>query len=349
VYSQFGQDIMPDDILTVLKELGFDDVYDEALMCEMTSIAIEEYLNENKTPRPIISSACPVVVRLVQRLFPSLCKNLLPLEPPREIAAKNLRQEISRERNLREDEIGIFNITPCSAKIVSIYRPATMEKSYLNGAISIRAIYNQVMMNLKKTDRSFILHKDHRISGIGIGWSVSGGEVRSLKHLNSVSVAGINDTIRILEDLEAGKLKGIEYLECLVCPDGCIGGPLTVENRFIAKSNILRLIRIFGGKQRVDSNLVKRLYKNKFFSFKWAVEPKSLPPLDTDRRVAIQKLKMKEQLIKKLPGIDCGVCGAPDCKTLAEDIVRGEATLEDCIYVRKKNISGKEEYGKKNH
>ena len=52
--------------------------------------------------------------------------------------------------------------------------------------------------------------------------------------------------------MEAGKLRDIEYLECLTCPDGCIGGPLTVENRFIAKSNILRLIKIYGRKKKVN-------------------------------------------------------------------------------------------------
>ena len=96
VYSQFGQQVLPDEILSVIKELGFDYVYDEAIMCEMISMAIEEYLDESESPRPIISSTCPVVVRLIQRLFPSLCNLVIPIEPPREAAAKNLRQEIAQ-------------------------------------------------------------------------------------------------------------------------------------------------------------------------------------------------------------------------------------------------------------
>ncbi len=40
-----------------------------------------------------------------------------------------------------------------------------------------------------------------------------------------------------------------------------------------------------------------------------------------------------EALTKKFPGLDCGSCGAPTCQTLAEDIVRGAATANDCIYV----------------
>ena len=212
-----------------------------------------------------------------------------------------------------------------------------MARSNLDGAISIREIYNKVMMQLKRNAPITLLQSQERISGIGIGWGIEGGEIRGLKYTNSVSVSGVINTIRLLEDVESGRLKNIEYLECLICPDGCIGGPLTVENRFIAKSIILRLIRQFGGKKTVNIDLVKKLYKENFFSFEWAVKPKSFPPLDNDRNLAIQKLKAKEQLIRKLPGTDCGVCGAPDCKTFAEDIVLGEAKLEDCIYIDRKD------------
>ena len=347
LYTQFGQEVMPNEVLAILKEIGFDHVYDEALVCEMISVATEEYLDDNKMIRPIISSMCPVVVRLIQRVFPSLCKNILPLEPPREIAAKNLRAEVSQQYNINSEEVGIIHITPCSAKMVPINHPESMAKSHLDGAISIREVYNKIMMKLKRDTGISMMQTQTRISGIGIGWAIEGGEIRGMKYTNSVSVSGLLDTIRILEDVESGRLKNIEYLECLICPDGCIGGPLTVENRFVAKSNALRLMRHFGGKKRVNSDLVKKLYKEDFFSFKWAVEPKSFPPLDKDRNIAIQKLKKKEELIKILPGTDCGVCGAPDCATLAEDVVKGDARLADCIYMRKQHPQEPKSNGEK--
>ncbi len=346
LYSQFGDNIMPHEILTTLKELGFDHVYDEALVCEMTSLAIEEYLDRNKGLRPIISSTCPVVVRLIQRLFPSICKLIVPIEPPREVAAKNLRDEISKEKNISKEEIGIVHITPCAAKMVSINHPETMKRSFLDGAIAIREIYNEIMMRLQKASQPLRLHAQSPISGIGIGWAVPGGEIRGMKFYNSISVSGVYDTIRILQDVESGKLNAIEYLECFICPDGCVGGPLTVENRFIAKSNILRLIRIFGDKQRVSSSLVKRLYDEKFFSFEHAVAPKPFAPLHKNRSEAIKKLKSREKIFKKLPGADCGVCGAPDCMTFAEDVVLGKARLQDCVYMRTKRHKGKERHGK---
>jgi iron only hydrogenase large subunit-like protein len=333
LYSQFGHNAMPEEILMILKELGFDHVYDEALVCEMTNLAIEEYLDENKTPRPIISSTCPVVVRLIQRLFPSLCGLIIPIEPPREIAAKNLREEVAREQDIKKEDIGIVHITPCAAKMVSINHPETLEKSFLDGAISIQEIYNQIMMKVKKSRHPVMLRPPNQFSGIGMSWAIAGGEVKGLKYIHSVSVAGVLDTIRILDDVESGKLKNIDYLECMICPDGCVGGPLTAENRFIAKSNVQRLARIFSDKDQVDQYLVKRLYKEKFFSFEREVKPKPFPPLDANRDEAIRKMELKEAVIKKLPGIDCSVCGSPDCRTLAEDVVRGDAKIEDCIFI----------------
>ena len=46
-----------------------------------------------------------------------------------------------------------------------------------------------------------------------------------------------------------------------------------------------------------------------------------------------------EDLTARFPGLDCGSCGAPSCQTLAEDIVRGDATPNDCIYVLRANIA----------
>jgi iron only hydrogenase large subunit-like protein len=339
LHSQFGPHAMPNEILSALKDIGFDYVYDQTITCEMTSRVIEEYLDENKLQVPIISSACPVIVRLIQRLFPSLCNLILPIEPPREIAAKHLREEISRKENIPKEDIGIFHITPCAAKMVSINYPASLERSYLDGAISIREIYNSMMMKLKRSEPLSMFQVQSRISGIGLGWAVPGGELRGVSH-HSVSVAGAHDTIEILKDVEAGKLKNIKYLECLICPDGCLGGPLTVENRFVAKSNIIMLIRMYHGKKSVNPHTVKKLYKEGFFSFENKVEPKPFPPLDENRSRALQKLKEKERMIKRLPGIDCGLCGAPDCKTFAEDIARGEAALNDCHFINKKKKKG---------
>ena len=54
--------------------------------------------------------------------------------------------------------------------------------------------------------------------------------------------------------------------------------------------------------------------------------------LGTTLEESFSRFNQVERICRKLPGLDCGSCGAPTCKALAEDIVRGEAREQDCIY-----------------
>jgi len=338
LYGQFDYNVRPNDILFALRRIGFDQVYELSSICELTNAALEEYLQDNPKPRPLIASTCPVVVRLIQRRFPSLCEHIVPIEPPREIAAKILRANLSRVLKIPPTDIGIIHITPCPAKMVSINFPASLEKSYLDGAISIRDIYKPICQVLRRNEDEAILRHlfpETLLSGIGIGTALSGGETRSLKNHRTIAVSGIQDTIRILNQAEIGLLKDLDLLECMVCPDGCVGGPLVVENRFLAKSRILGLVSALGDRTVVDNADINLLFHKDFLSFQHPVKPLEMPPLDADPGQAIQKANRRNDLNKRLPQKDCGACGAPDCRTLADDIVRGEAVLADCPFMSK--------------
>jgi iron only hydrogenase large subunit-like protein len=338
IYGQFGSATLPNEILSALRRVGFDEVYDPSAICELNTAAVEEYLHEHPQPRPFITSTCPVVVRLIQRRYPGLCPQILPIEPPREIAAKILRTILPKALNLPPEKIGIIHLTPCPAKMVSINSPATLKKSYLDGAISIRDIYPEVLNALRKgQDDALMRHlfPETLFSGNGMGWSLSGGEIRGFKSHRAVAVSGVADTMRVLDQVESGLLQDIDLLECAVCPDGCVGGPLQVENRFLAKSRILQLVDAAGDRAVVDHKDVSRLYHKNFLSFDHPVIPADALPLDADPARAIAKARRREKIFKKLPRKDCGVCGAPDCWTLADDIVRGAAHRADCPFVEK--------------
>ncbi len=53
---------------------------------------------------------------------------------------------------------------------------------------------------------------------------------------------------------------------------------------------------------------------------------------------SIAMISKVEELIEKFPGLDCGSCGAPTCKALAEDVVRGAASEKDCIHILRQYI-----------
>ncbi len=337
LYGQFDDSVMPIEILAALRRVGFDEVYDLSAVCELNTAATEKYLKEHPRPRPLISATCPVVVRLIQHRYPSLCPLILPLEPPREVAAKILRTTLPEKLHLAPEAIGLIHITPCPAKIVSINRPVSLRKSYLNGAMSIRDIYAPLFRGLRKNRRDVLMRRlfpEILFSGIGMGWSLSGGETRGLKNQRTVAVSGVRDTMRVLDQVETGLLKNVDLLECMVCPDGCVGGSLAVENRFLAKSRILRFVDAAGERTIAHRPNLGRLYQRDTLAFDHAVQPAGVPPLDHDPEKAILKAKRREAIFAKLPRKDCGACGAPDCRTLAEDVVRGQARLSDCPFVR---------------
>jgi iron only hydrogenase large subunit-like protein len=338
LYGQFGNSVMPNEILSALRRVGFDYVYELSTLCDLHTAAFDEYLIKHPRPRPLISTTCPVVVRLIQRRYPSLVELLVPMEPPREVAAKILRSTLPGVLNLKPDEIGIIHITPCPAKIVSINDPLTMHKSNLDGAISIRDIFAPTLRALRQDERDAIMHHlfpETVISGLGIGWSLSGGETRGLRNHRTIAVSGVRDTIHVLDQVEAGILKDLDFLECMVCPDGCVGGPLAVENRFVAKSRILRLINLAGEKSTHAGPENSVQFHKNFLSFQQPIPPGQPPLLDPDPVKAIQMATQRDEIAGRLPRKDCGACGAPDCRTLAEDIVRGKARLEDCPFAGK--------------
>ncbi|GAB6099105.1 [Fe-Fe] hydrogenase large subunit C-terminal domain-containing protein [Halanaerocella petrolearia] len=327
-YGQFRGDIKPVQIVTGLKELGFDKVLDAALGAEALTKATRDYLSKNEGP--IISSACPAVVRLVKVLYPELIDYLLPFKPPVELVAQLAREEIKKREGIVESEIGVFFITPCPAKATAIKNPLGMEDSFFTGAIAVDKIYRLLLQKVQQVDHNQL--KEDNIPYLGIGWGNSGGESNLLTEEDTVSVAGIHNVISILEELDRGDLSHIKFFELLACEPGCVGGALNIQNPFLANFNLQKLIS--GKNKFVNQDLAK--YN---FQLDSHFNPKSVGSLDEDFDSAIAKLTQLEEKRDDLPGLDCAACGAPNCETLAEDIVNGLASESDCVFILRQKLA----------
>ena len=330
LYAQFGREILPERILSSIKKLGFDDAFDLAITCGEVSFAIQEYLREYKGPKPLISNVCPAVVRLVQVKYPSIIDQVIPIEPPRELAAREIKKEKSKQLGFKEKEIGTFYFTPCSVKMISIKQPAEKGKSYIDGSIAISDIYGPLLSAMESIEKGSYRKALESICILGIGWAMVGGICRTLRLKNSLAVSGLGEILKVFDDIERGKLRNIDFIEAYSCPQGCVGGSLTVENLYISYNKILKLIETLEFEQIKacpDIREVRKLYGQKYFFIDGKFEPRPLKPLDKDLAKAIQKRKQKENIYESLPKIDCGACGAPTCLTFAEDVVKGEAEL----------------------
>ena len=335
LYAQFGREILPDRVLEGLKKIGFDDAYDIAQSCGEVSFAIQEYLREYKGPKPLILSSCPTVVRLIQVRYPELIDLIMPIETPREVAGREIKEKKSKELGLKEEDIGAIYLTPCPAKMISIKQPAEGGKSHLDGAISIKDIYAPLLSAMESLNRTESKSSLKSLCILGIGWAIAGGISKTLKLKNSLVVSGLRNVIKVLDDIENGKLKNIDFLEAYSCLEGCVGGSLTVENVYISYNKIFQLIEdleLQKIKACSDIKEVRKKYKQNYYLRKEKIYPRPLKPLDSDISKAILKMKQKDNIYEDLPKIDCGACGSPTCETFAEDVVRGEARITDCIF-----------------
>lgn len=326
LYGQFKSVYTRSHILTALKSLGFNEVYEVARAAEIVSEATRRIIEKGNFPRPLISSACPAVVRLIQVRFPNLIGNILRLESPMEVAAKFIKKELINRNIAQPDDIGVFFITPCAAKVTSVKAPYEKARSAVDGVIAINDIY------LKLTNAINSINPDENLEQAGyegIRWASSGGESLALRNDKYLAVDGIHNVITILEEIEKDRLEDVDFVEALACVGGCLGGPLTVENAYVAKTRLKKHIE-----NAKKNHASKHIQFDKFEEIIWTSDLKHRPimKLDEDIAAALKKLERMETISKELPGLDCGACGAPSCRALAEDIVRGNADETYCVF-----------------
>lgn len=328
LYGQFKNLSSIDRVITGLKLMGFDDVYEVAKGADIVSCAIREKIGGKKN-LPVISSACPAIVRLIQVRFPNLIDNIIDLQSPMEVAANAAKTEYAEKHGVPVSDIGVFFITPCPAKMTSIKNPYGVEKSSVDGAVSVIDIYGLLSGQLKKP--GIVTEGGNTASVYGVGWANSGGECAAAGIDNYLAVDGIGNVIKVLEEIENLKLGDLQFFEGLACPGGCVGGPLTFENPFVARTRIKKLSSIIKS-TGLPCAYAQRYIDDGTVDFKQPVLARPVMKIDDDMVVAMKKLEQIEEIEKRLPGLDCGSCGSPSCRAMAEDIVRGDAKEMDCIF-----------------
>ena len=327
LYGQFQNLDDIDVVLNGLLKLGFQKVFETARAAEVLSdYARHCRLHGEEKAAPQISSACPTITRLIRIRFPKLIPNVADTITPVELAAILARREARRETGLPPEKIGVFSIVPCSSQVTAAHTPERLQQPVLDGAFAIRDIYLRLLGPMRELQEVGPMTST---GVIGVGWAVCGGESAALMGERCLAVDGIENCIQMLEEIEDGRLPEADFIELRACTQGCTGGCFTVENPYGARMRIKKLMKDLPMSRNgmdalgAERGLVKADRELQYV-------PAFL--LDQDRSVALEKMIKIETLRRTLPGLDCGSCGAPSCHALAEDVVLGRATVEDCIF-----------------
>lgn len=331
LFGQFRNLPSVDSVLNGLLALGFSDVYEVARAADIVSATMREMLKTD-IPRPVISSACPAVVTLIRIRFPELLPHVADVVSPKELAARLAKEEYSKAHGVPIEEIGAFFITPCPAKMASIHSD---QKSTVDGAIAIRDIYGLLSSQLKQEVPEELRLRRHA-SAEGINWANYGGEGAALDCNNILSVDGIHNVIHVLEEIENGRLDDLDFFEGASCTGGCVGGALVFENPFVAKNSLRKLIERI--RQDAQAHPQPPAEPRDDIHRDSPLEPRPVIKLSDNISEAIAKMERIEALTKTFKGLDCGSCGSPTCRSLAEDIVQGRANELDCVFKLKEKV-----------
>lgn len=329
IYGQFNNVDDPDIIFSALKRIGFDAVFDVSRAAELASDATRRMLESGAMLAPVISSACPAVLRLIRVRFPELINRVLPLVAPMELSARMAKDEAVAAGHKR-DEVGAIFLTPCPAKVTAMRMPIGSAKSEVDAAVAVKDIYPLMVTAMEQGETA----EPPQSGRIGLGWAESGGEAAGLLSTDACLAAdGIENIIRVLEDLEDDKYSQVEFVELDACSGGCVGGVLQVENPYIAKSKIKKL-------RRYMPVSINHLAGDIPPSMLWDTDLEYAPVMELGKtkQESFEKYAELSEIIEKLPGLDCGSCGAPTCETFAEDVVRGNAALGDCVVLMRKRM-----------
>lgn len=336
--GQFPEDIDTNQIYNAIKDIGFTHIFEVENGVKIVEQELPKY--QAKHPNKLlISSFCPAIVRLIQVRFPSLLDQLILQKTPLDIAAHFVYTELIKQ-NAPENDTGIFYVTPCAAKTVAIKDPVGEYDSPITGTVNMNTFFNKVYSHIKR--QNYTTNRQHCFNSLSreaITYSLTGGETLFASG-NSIAIDGIYNVIDFLEKVENEEINNLDFLELRACDESCAGGVLTTRNKFLTVNRL----RAYTKQRKIPKHQTNTCFppilsKQKEMAKNIAVSrvvPRSMMKLDNNINEAFKKMEQVNKIMKQLPLVDCTMCGAPNCKSLANDIVQGNATIEHCIFIRKK-------------
>src|SRR5512133_958163 len=301
--GQFPRNIATRKIYSGILEEGFTHVIEVEHGAGILMHLINQYIIERPDVRPVISSFCPAVVRLIQVRFPSLVNNILPYKAPLDLTAIFFRKKL-QDQGIDPDKIGVFYITPCAAKIAAVKSPVGEEKSPIDGVINLNTLYNRVFSAIRREEKGYCpVPEKEQLLPEEMEWTLTGGEARNING-RCLGIDGISNAIDFLEKIEHDTLGHFDFLEMKACDEGCAGGILSTTNRFLISERLHTraeqyIIDKKSGKVLDNKSINQYSAYVTENSVIGPIEPRSIMKLDEDMVQAMKKM----QKIKKIHSV----------------------------------------------
>lgn len=120
--EMFGQqpgEISTGKLISALKMIGFDQIYDTSFAADMTVIEeSNEFIKRQKkgAELPQFTSCCPAWVQYAEQFYPELLDNLSSCKSPQQIFGSLAKEELADSLDIDPADLIVVSIMPCTAK-----------------------------------------------------------------------------------------------------------------------------------------------------------------------------------------------------------------------------------------
>ncbi len=223
--GQFGEDITMESIREACKELGFTDMVEVGLGGDMTAAyESQEWTEAKENGKKMTTSCCPAFINMLRKHFP---------EQFEENMSSTVSPMCAISRYLKSQHPGCITvfIGPCIAK-----KSEAEDKSVPDNA-DYAMTYGEfrVLLRSKGVEPKPCANDYQESSIFGKRFATSGGVAKAvlecmeergtdISGIKLKQVAGGTECRTALSLLKAGRLPE-DFIEGMVCPGGCVGGP----------------------------------------------------------------------------------------------------------------------------
>ena len=311
----------------MIRLLGFTYVTEMSFGVDIIADRYKKLTHDDFNGKYYITSCCPSIVALIEKLYPELIGNLAPYVSP--IAASAIVA-----RKLYGSDLKVIHITPCIAAKKEVDRNLGLAK--VNEVLTFKELRD--LFEEFKISETFSEYSDFdeplgykgRMYPISQGFLEATSLDISLLKENTITAEGKSAVEAVQQFLQHNTL--IKHNFNLFYCEGCIMGPGTSEEgqkylRYaLVKDYINRRLENFDvekWQKHIEEHSHYKELNVKFLNRKYELPP----PSEFEMKIALNHITQRNNNKE----VNCGACGFDTCKGLARAIAQNIAIPEMCV------------------
>jgi len=311
-----------------LLNLGFHAAEETGIGAGIVGIAHQEYADQHPDRWPVITSACPAVINLIEKYHPDLIPHLAPLVSPMIAHGRLLAKKYGADAYI------VF-IGPCLAKKMEIYHKPVA--GVIHAAMTFRGLHEWFTATGIE-DRPAADIPEAQPADRARLFPLKGGLI-GVTALNPITldedmavVSGLDDCQDVLRDIRAGSVKK-KLVELMACRGGCVNS--LAANEPEEEINLSSPNRDGSQSLRQPVPVPREMWPNVTRTFK--DRGIRIPEFEEEKIQAVMRQVNKYNSVDEL---NCGACGYATCREKAIATLRGMADATMCIpYMRHRSES----------